>query len=102
MLYIVTMEVAKRGITIALYTYNAEREHSSCQAAGAAITGMGFTQLMALGWVDNGNLAGSAGETVIYISRAGNENAGNRLGGNAITEIMVSGCIAGTAVAASK
>lgn len=45
---------------------------------GAATTGMGFTQLMPLGWVDNGNLAGGTGETVIYISPAGNENAGKR------------------------
>ncbi|HEY9054249.1 MAG TPA: FAD-dependent oxidoreductase [Rectinemataceae bacterium] len=48
------------------------------KAAGAALTGMGWTQLMPLGWVDNGNLAGGTGETVIYISPAGTPNAGKR------------------------
>lgn len=48
------------------------------QAVGAAVTGMGWTQLMPLGWVDNGNLAGGTGETVIYISPAGTPNAGKR------------------------
>lgn len=48
------------------------------QAAGAAVTGMGFTQLMPLGWVDNGNLSLGSGENVIYISPAENENAGKR------------------------
>lgn len=48
------------------------------QAAGAALTGMGWTQLMPLGWVDNGNLAGGTGENVIYISPAGVPNAGKR------------------------
>jgi fumarate reductase flavoprotein subunit len=48
------------------------------QKAGAAVTGMGWTQLMPLGWVDNGNLAGGTGETVIYISPGGTPNAGKR------------------------
>lgn len=48
------------------------------QAVGADVVGMGFTQLMPLGWVDNGNLAGGTGETVIYISPAGHPNAGKR------------------------
>ena len=48
------------------------------QAVGAAVTGMGWTQLMPLGWVDNGNLAGGTGENVIYISPAGTPNAGKR------------------------
>lgn len=48
------------------------------QAVGAAVTGMGWTQLMPLGWVDNGNLAGGNGEDVIYISPSTHENAGKR------------------------
>ena len=48
------------------------------KAAGAALAGMGWTQLMPLGWVDNGNLAGGTGENVIYISPAGTPNAGKR------------------------
>lgn len=48
------------------------------QQAGAAIKGMGWTQLMPLGWVDNGNLAGGTGENVIYVSPAGTANAGKR------------------------
>jgi fumarate reductase flavoprotein subunit len=48
------------------------------QKAGAALTGMGWTQLMPLGWVDNGNLAGGTGENVIYVSPAGTANAGKR------------------------
>jgi fumarate reductase flavoprotein subunit len=47
-------------------------------AVGASLTGMGWTQLMPLGWVDNGNLAGGTGENVIYVSPAGNPNAGKR------------------------
>ena len=38
------------------------------QAVGADIEGMGWTQMMPLGWVDNGNLAGGAGENVIFIN----------------------------------
>ena len=38
------------------------------QAVGADVDGMGWTQMMPLGWVDNGNLAGGAGENVIYIN----------------------------------
>lgn len=48
------------------------------QAVGAAVTGMGYTQLMPLGWVDNGDLAGGAGENVIFIASAEHENAGQR------------------------
>lgn len=48
------------------------------QAAGAAVTGMEYTQLMPLGWVDNGDLAGGAGENVIFIASAEHENAGQR------------------------
>ena len=48
------------------------------KAAGAAVTGMGWTQLMPLGWIDNGNLAGGTGENVIYISPAGTPNTGKR------------------------
>ena len=48
------------------------------QKAGGAVTGMGWTQLMPLGWVDNGNLAGGTGENVIYVSPAGTANAGKR------------------------
>lgn len=48
------------------------------QKAGAALTGMGWTQLMPLGWVDNGNLAGGTGENVIYVSPAGTDNVGKR------------------------
>jgi fumarate reductase flavoprotein subunit len=48
------------------------------QALGAAVTGMGWTQLMPLGWVDNGNLAGGTGETVMYVSPSGTPNAGKR------------------------
>jgi fumarate reductase flavoprotein subunit len=48
------------------------------QAVGAATVGLGWTQLMPLGWVDNGNLAGGTGENVIYVSPAGTPNAGKR------------------------
>ena len=37
-------------------------------AVGAATAGEGWTQMMPLGWVDNGNLAGGAGENVIYVN----------------------------------
>ncbi len=40
------------------------------EAVGAATEGMEWTQMMPLGWVDNGNLAGGAGENVIYINAA--------------------------------
>ncbi|MDO5377019.1 MAG: FAD-binding protein [Clostridia bacterium] len=39
-------------------------------AVGAAVEGEGWTQMMPLGWVDNGNLAGGAGENVIYVNAA--------------------------------
>lgn len=48
------------------------------QEVGAAVTGMGYAQLMPLGWVDNGDLAGGAGENVIFIASAEHENAGQR------------------------
>jgi urocanate reductase len=48
------------------------------QQVGAATKGMDFTQLMPLGWVDTGHLAGGTGENVIYISPAGTSNAGKR------------------------
>lgn len=48
------------------------------QKVGAATKGMEFTQLMPLGWVDTGHLAGGTGENVIYISPAGTPNAGKR------------------------
>ena len=48
------------------------------QAVGADVVGMGFTQLMPLGWVDNGDLAGGAGENVIFIASKEHENAGQR------------------------
>jgi len=47
-------------------------------AVGAATTGMGFTQLMPIGWMNTGNLAGGRGEDVIFISPAGTPNAGKR------------------------
>lgn len=40
------------------------------EEVGADTDGMGWTQMMPLGWVDNGNLAGGAGENVIYINAA--------------------------------
>ena len=40
------------------------------QAVGADIEGMGWTQMMPLGWVDNGNLSRGAGENVIFINAA--------------------------------
>lgn len=38
------------------------------QAAGAAATGMGFTQLMPISWIDNGNLAFGGGNYACWIS----------------------------------
>ena len=35
---------------------------------GAATTGMGFTQLMPISWVDNGNLAFGGGNYAVYIN----------------------------------
>ena len=40
------------------------------EAIGAATEGMGWTQMMPLGWVDNGNLSRGAGENVIFINAA--------------------------------
>lgn len=48
------------------------------QAVGAGVVGMEFTQLMPIGWADNGTLAGGNGETVIFISPAGTPNEGKR------------------------
>ena len=38
------------------------------QAAGAATTGLGFTQLMPISWVDNGNLAFGGGNYAVWIN----------------------------------
>ena len=38
------------------------------QEVGAGVTGMEFTQLMPLGWVDGGNLAFGGGEDAIYLN----------------------------------
>lgn len=38
------------------------------QKAGAAVTGEGFTQLMPISWVDNGNLAFGGGNYAVYIN----------------------------------
>ena len=38
------------------------------QAAGADVTGMGFTQLMPISWVDNGNLAFGGGNYACWIN----------------------------------
>ena len=48
------------------------------QAVGADTVGMGFTQLMPLGWAKDGKLAGGTGSNVIFISPEGTENAGKR------------------------
>ena len=40
------------------------------QAVGADVVGMGWTQMMPLGWVDNGNLSRGAGENVIFLNAA--------------------------------
>ena len=39
-------------------------------AVGAATEGEGWTQMMPLGWVDNGNLSRGAGENVIFVNAA--------------------------------
>ena len=38
------------------------------QAVGADVTGMGYTQMMPISWVDNGNLAFGGGNYAIYIN----------------------------------
>lgn len=48
------------------------------EEVGAAVTGMEFTQLMPLGWADDGKLAGGKGENVIFVSPAGTYNEGKR------------------------
>ncbi len=40
------------------------------EAVGAATEGEGWTQMMPLGWVDNGNLSRGAGENVIFVNAA--------------------------------
>ena len=40
------------------------------RAVGAGVTGMAFTQLMPLGWVNGGNLAFGSGEDAIFINPA--------------------------------
>ncbi len=44
------------------------------QAVGAKVTGMGFTQLMPISWIDNGNLAFGGGNYACWI----NPNTGHR------------------------
>ena len=44
------------------------------QTAGADVTGMGFTQMMPISWIDNGNLAFGGGNYALYI----NPTAGKR------------------------
>lgn len=48
------------------------------KAVGAVTKGMGFTQLMPIGWANTGHLAGGTGENSIYISPAGTPNEGKR------------------------
>ncbi|MBR2067787.1 MAG: FAD-binding protein, partial [Solobacterium sp.] len=38
------------------------------EAAGADVTGMNFTQLMPISWIDNGNLAFGGGNYAVYIN----------------------------------
>ncbi len=38
------------------------------EEAGAAVTGLGFTQLMPISWIDNGNLAFGGGDYAVYIN----------------------------------
>lgn len=38
------------------------------EAVGGAVTGMGYTQLMPISWVDNGNLAFGGGNYAVYIN----------------------------------
>ncbi|MDD5934867.1 MAG: FAD-dependent oxidoreductase [Clostridiales bacterium] len=38
------------------------------QAAGASVTGMGWTQMMPISWIDDGNLAFGGGDYAIYIN----------------------------------
>lgn len=38
------------------------------QTAGADVTGMGFTQMMPISWIDNGNLAFGGGNYAVYIN----------------------------------
>ena len=47
-------------------------------AKGAALTGMGYTQLMPISWQDSGQLAGGTGGNVIFVSPSGTKNAGKR------------------------
>ncbi|MGI6035131.1 MAG: FAD-dependent oxidoreductase [Limnochordia bacterium] len=51
-------EIIGEGITMAL-------------AVGADVTGMGYTQLMPIGWADTGLLALGGGSNVMYISQEG-------------------------------
>jgi fumarate reductase flavoprotein subunit len=48
------------------------------ESVGADTIGMGFTQLMPIGWADSGILAGGKGENVIFISPSGTPNEGKR------------------------
>ena len=47
-------------------------------AIGADVTGMGYTQLMPISWVDSGVLALGTGGNVIFVSPSGTKNAGKR------------------------
>lgn len=71
-----------KDLTMAIKTTNRNLSQGEgitmAQELGAAVVGMGWTQLMPLGWLDNGNLSGGTGENVIYISPAGTPNAGKR------------------------
>lgn len=50
------------------------------EQAGAATTGMGYTQLMPISWVDNGNLAFGGGNYAIYVSPETGERYVNETG----------------------
>lgn len=73
---------SKEDLTAAVKTTNRSLAQGEgltmAEKVGAALTGMGYTQLMPIGWQDTGNLAGGRGEDVIFISPAGTKNAGKR------------------------
>ncbi len=50
------------------------------EKVGAETTGMGFTQLMPISWVDNGNLAFGGGNYAIYVSPKNGERYVNETG----------------------
>ena len=49
-------------------------------AVGAATTGLGFTQMMPISWVDNGNLAFGGGDYAIYINPTTGKRCVNETG----------------------